>query len=83
MQIKAYAREYGDPSFVVARIAPHWGDLTREVLAINMVMAGCKAEYMPVVLAAVKAVTDQACNLNGVQATTHVAAPLLIEAKLQ
>jgi hypothetical protein len=67
----------------VARIAPHWGDLTREVLAINMVMAGCKAEYMPVVLAAVKAVTDQACNLNGVQATTHVAAPLLIEAKLQ
>jgi len=48
------------------------------VLAINMVMAGCKPEYAPVVLAAVKAVTDQAFNLNGVQATTHVAAPLLI-----
>jgi hypothetical protein len=66
MQIKAYAREYGDPSFVVARIAPRWGDLTREVLAINMV----------------NALTDQAFNLNRVQATTHVAAPLLIEAKL-
>jgi hypothetical protein len=72
------ARLGGDPSFVEARIAPRWGDLTREVLAINMVMAGCKPEYTPVVLAAVKALTDQAFNLNGVQATTHVASPLLI-----
>ena len=68
----------GDPSFVEARIAPRWGELTREVLAINMVMAGCKPEYTPVVLAAVKALTDPSFNLNGVQATTHVAAPLLI-----
>ncbi len=68
----------GEPGFVEARIAPRWGELTREVLAVNMVMSGCKAEYAPVVLAAVKAVTDQAFNLNGVQATTHVAAPLLI-----
>src|SRR4051812_9827200 len=57
----------GDPKFVEARIAPRWGELTREVLAINMVMAGCKPEYTPVVLAAVKALTDQAFNLNGVQ----------------
>jgi hypothetical protein len=68
----------GDPGFVEARIAPRWGELTREVLAINMVMAGCRPEYAPVVLAAVKALTDQAFNLNGVQATTHVAAPLLV-----
>jgi uncharacterized protein YfaQ (DUF2300 family) len=66
----------------VARIAPRWGDLTREVLAINMVMTGCKADHTPVVLAVVNALTDQAFNLNRVQATTHVAAPLLIEAKL-
>ena len=72
------ARLGGNPSFVEARIAPRWGELTREVLAINMIMAGCKPEYTPVVLAAVKALTDQSFNLNGVQATTHVAAPLLI-----
>jgi len=72
------ARLGGDAGFVEARVAPRWGELTREVLAINMVMAGCKPEYAPVVLAAVKAITDQAFNLNGVQATTHVAAPLLI-----
>jgi hypothetical protein len=43
-----------------------------------MVMAGCKPEYAPVVRAAIHALTDQAFNLNGVQATTHVASPLLI-----
>ncbi len=50
----------------------------REVLAINMVMAGCKPEYAPVVRAAMLALTAKAFNLNGVQATTHMAAPLLI-----
>lgn len=68
----------GNPQFVEAKIAPRWGELTREVLAINMVMAGCKPEYAPVVRAAIQSLTDQAFNLNGVQATTHVAAPLLI-----
>src|SRR6185437_11234050 len=51
---------------------------TREVLAINMVMAGCKVEYAPVVRAAMLALTAKAFNLNGVQATTHMAAPLLV-----
>jgi len=68
----------GDPQSIVARIPPRWGVLTREVLAINMVMAGCKPEYAPVVRAAVLALADPAFNLNGVQATTHVAAPLLV-----
>lgn len=68
----------GDPQAVIARVAPRWGVLTCEVLAINMVMAGCKPDYAPVVKAAVLALTDPAFNLNGVQATTHVASPLLI-----
>jgi len=41
-------------------------------------MAGCKPGFAPVVCAAMKALTDQAFNLNGVQATTHVALPLLM-----
>lgn len=68
----------GDPGYVEAKVAPRWGELTREVLAINMVMAGCRPEYAPVVRAAVQAITDPAFNLNGVQATTHVASPLII-----
>jgi len=68
----------GDPHFVECKVPPRHGSLTREVLAINMVMAGCKPEYAPVVRAAMLALTADAFNLNGVQATTHMAAPLLI-----
>src|SRR6267143_4230572 len=68
----------GNPHFVERRVPPRHGSLTREVLAINMVMAGCKAEYAPVVRAAMLALTAKAFNLNGVQATTHMAAPLLV-----
>jgi hypothetical protein len=68
----------GDPGFVECKVAPRWGVLTREVLAINMVMAGCKAEYAPIVRAAMLALTDCPFNLNGVQATTHMASPLVI-----
>src|SRR5438094_8519885 len=68
----------GDPHFVECKVPPRRGSLSREVLAINMVMAGCKPEYAPVVRAAMLALTADAFNLNGVQATTHMAAPLLI-----
>src|SRR6516225_9792311 len=68
----------GDPHFVECKVPPRHGSLSREVLAINMVMAGCKPEYAPVVRAAMLALTADAFNLNGVQATTHMAAPLLI-----
>src|SRR5438309_2916042 len=68
----------GDPHLVECKVPPRHGSLSREVLAINMVMAGCKPEYAPVVSAAMLALTMDAFNLNGVQATTHMAAPLLI-----
>ncbi len=68
----------GDPRALECRVPPRLGVLTREVLAISCVMAGCKPEYAPVVQAALLALTDKAFNLNGVQATTHVAAPLLV-----
>src|ERR1700720_2875867 len=68
----------GDPHFVECKVPPRHGNLTQEVLAINMVMAGCKAEYARVVRAAMLALTAKAFNLNGVQATTHRAAPLLV-----
>ena len=68
----------GEPDKVEARVPPRWGGLTREVLAVNMVMAGCKPEYAPVVRAALLALCEPAFNLNGVQATTHMCAPLLV-----
>ncbi|HEY0613802.1 MAG TPA: hypothetical protein VGC96_04135 [Candidatus Elarobacter sp.] len=68
----------GDPQYAEAVIPPRGGTLTREVLAVNMVMAGCKPEYAPVVRAAILALCTKQWNLNGVQATTHMAAPLLV-----
>ena len=68
----------GEPQQLEARVPPRWGGLTREVLAINMVMAGCRPEYAPVVRAAMLALCETAFNLNGVQATTHMASPLLV-----
>ncbi|HEX3520644.1 MAG TPA: hypothetical protein VHT52_00980, partial [Stellaceae bacterium] len=50
----------GDPRLVECKVPPRHGSLTREVLAINMVMAGCKAEYAPVVRAAILALTAKA-----------------------
>jgi len=47
----------GQPDYVECKVAPRWGELTRQVLAINMVMAGCKPQYAPVVRAAMLALT--------------------------
>src|SRR5262245_24514811 len=55
----------GDAGRLVSRVPPRWGSLTREVLAINMVMAGCRPEYAPVVEAAMLALCDTRFNLNG------------------
>ena len=68
----------GGPEKVETRVPPRWGSLTREVLSINMVMAGCKPAYAPVVRAAILALCDPNFNLNGIQATTHMVAPLLV-----
>jgi hypothetical protein len=68
----------GEPEFVELKVPPRYGSLSREVLAINAVMAGCKPEYAPVLRAALLAMGARAFNLNGVQATTHMAAPLLV-----
>ncbi len=68
----------GAPARRECLVPPRFGGLTREVLAINMVMAGCLPEYAPVVRAAIVALCDPRFNLNGVQATTHMAAPLLV-----
>ncbi|MGE0873822.1 MAG: hypothetical protein AB7O31_04020 [Burkholderiales bacterium] len=68
----------GEPDKVECRVPPRWGGLTRQVLAVNLVMAGCKPSYAPVVRAAMLALCETAFNLNGVQATTHMASPLLV-----
>ncbi|OGA02551.1 MAG: hypothetical protein A3H35_01910 [Betaproteobacteria bacterium RIFCSPLOWO2_02_FULL_62_17] len=66
------------PEHVVAELPPRGGLATIEKLAINSVMAGCRPEYFPVVIAAVEAMTQPQFNLIGVQTTTNPVAPFLL-----
>jgi hypothetical protein len=63
---------------VVGYVEPSQAGATVEAVAINAVMAGCRPEYLPVVLAAVEAIGEPAFNLFGIQATTNPVAPLII-----
>ena len=63
---------------VIGEIPPNWGSATVEKLAVNAVMAGCRPEYLPVVIASVEAICDPVFNLYAIQATTHPCAPLII-----
>lgn len=66
------------PTEVVAHLAPGFGVASIERIAINAVMAGCRPEYLPVLIAAVEAVTDRSFNLQGIQATTNPATPWIV-----
>ncbi|MGC2414397.1 MAG: thioredoxin family protein [Stellaceae bacterium] len=67
-----------DPQEVIGLVPPALAAASVEKIAINAVMAGCKPEYLPVVLAAVEAVLDEAFAMHGVLATTQFAAPVVV-----
>jgi hypothetical protein len=65
------------PDEIVAVVPPDLVEITVEKVAINAVMAGCRPEFMPVVLAALRAMARPEFNLAGVQGTTHPVAPMI------
>lgn len=67
-----------DPAKVLAVIPPLRGQATLRKLAICAVMAGCQADYFPILMAATEAVMAPEFNLFGIQTTTGTATPLLI-----
>jgi len=73
--LAASARARAD---LVGEVAPNYGRATVEKVAINAVMAGCRPEYFPVVLAAVEAACDPSFNLHGVSTSTHFSGPLIV-----
>ncbi len=68
----------GDPDEVLFTLQPRSGIVTRRVVAINAVMAGCPPAVYPVVLSALRALARPEVNLRGVNATTHLVAPMII-----
>ena len=66
------------PDRVVGLVPPCFGPATIEKITANAVMAGCKPEYMEVLIPVIRGACDERFNLHGVQATTHTATPLII-----
>ena len=66
------------PGEVVAVVPPDLVPATVEKVAINAVMAGCKPEYLPVVLAAVEAACTDAFNMHGLLCTTYFSGPVIV-----
>lgn len=71
----------------VARLQPHdvigvetvrQRPITAEKVAINAVMAGCLPTYMPVLVAILKAMSDEDFNLHGSTASTGGSAPFIV-----
>ncbi len=73
--LEGTTREAGD---IVTIVPPNLHEVTVEKVAINAVMAGCKPEYFPVVLAALEAVCTDEFNMHGVLATTMAVGPVFV-----
>jgi peroxiredoxin len=67
-----------DQRDIVATVPPNLAPVTVEKIAVNAVMAGCRPEYLPVVIAALEAVCTDQFNIHGVMATTWGATPVII-----
>jgi hypothetical protein len=63
---------------LIGALGPCYGEATVEKVAINAVMAGCKPEYFPVVLAGVEALCDERFCAHGLSVTLLSGAPLAI-----
>ncbi|HWS44533.1 MAG TPA: hypothetical protein VN636_01610 [Acidimicrobiia bacterium] len=66
------------PDEVVAELPPRNGRATVEKIAINAVMAGAPADAMPLLIAAVDAMTDPLFNLFALNTTTCCVVPAMI-----
>jgi len=67
-----------EPQDIVAILPPNLAQTTVEKVAINAVMAGCKPDYLPVVIAALEAACTDEFNAHGVMSTTMGASPVMV-----
>ncbi|MCB1645528.1 MAG: hypothetical protein KDI36_08750 [Pseudomonadales bacterium] len=66
------------PDEVIGEVPPDYPACTIEKIAINAVMAGCKPEYLPVVIAAVEAALKDEFCMHGLLATTYFSGPMIV-----
>ena len=66
------------PDELVGRVPPALEPATVRTVAIHALMAGCKPEYLPVVLGGLELILREELNMGGVQCTMHGVAPMMI-----
>ena len=67
-----------DPDEPIGAVPPAWNEATVTSVAQHAVMAGCRPEYLPVLLGVIEAVLVQQFNMNGLQATMGPGGPMII-----
>jgi peroxiredoxin len=67
-----------DPERLLGELAPAMSRVTLERVAACAVLAGCRPDYFPVVIAAVEAVLEPRFNVGGQAVTTQPAGQVLI-----
>lgn len=67
-----------DPGQEITFITERQVSVTAEKVAINAVMAGCKPEYMPVIVAAIEAIGDPRYNYHGPATSTGGSAVFIL-----
>jgi len=66
------------PGEIIGYIPPDNAPCTIEKVAINAVLAGCKPEYFPIVLASVQAALQDKFCMHGLLCTTYFSGPVMI-----
>jgi thiol-disulfide isomerase/thioredoxin len=66
------------PSEIIGDVPPNLSPITVEKVAVNAVMAGCRPEYMPVVIAALEAALDPLFTMHGLLCTTCFSGPIVV-----
>jgi hypothetical protein len=63
---------------VLGSVPPDYIPCSVEKVAINAVMAGCKPEYLPVVIASLEAALQDAFCMHGLLCTTYFSGPVML-----
>ena len=78
--VQAFVAAAGRPADEVIGnpLPPRKGQASVAVIAVNAIMAGCRPDYMPVLIAAVEGLTDPGFPLELMQVTTNPMTPFLL-----
>src|SRR5215213_10979911 len=67
-----------DPEEIIGHVPPAGEVMSVRDVAIHALMAGCRPEYLPVVIGGMRLILREEFNMGGVQCTMHGVAPLMI-----